>query len=954
MTLRLQGLGCREVAAKFKFDFETVSFGQQVRNPAEFRRIRIDDGFAGTLKNHTKFTNTLNWQKTGGEAEGDVTMKKYELLAASAIAMFTAVPAMAQTTPPPPPAASDDYSNDIVVTATKREQTLQDVPISVSVTGAETVERARIVDLIDLQSVVPSLKVTQFQSAGQTNFTIRGFGNGNGNDGIESSVGVFIDGVYRSRSAAALDDLPEIERIEVLRGPQSTLFGKNVSAGAISIVTKRPEFEWHGKAEVSVGSLGLINPRGTITGPISDSLAFRLSGSINERDGYFNNVTTKRDVNERNRWSIRGDILFQPSSDFSLRILADYNVIKEVCCGAETVFVGPATRAIKALGFGVNAFDPATGVSTNVFDRNLVYNTDPHNRLVGKGVSGQIDWSLGFAKLTSITAYRDQVNQTTLDVDFTGADISNLTSANHIKTFTQEFRLASEGTGPFSWLIGGFYQDEKLDTGRDILYGKDARAYVNALTGGPAGLLSALEGLQAATGVPNVVPGSTYFAAGTGISDHYHMSQRSYSLFGQADYKITDRLTITGGIAYMNDRKAAISNVVLTDRFSMLNLDNQATFAAIPFAAFTANPASQGLALCLLQKGFNPTSTGGKVPVNLFGSSLGGSLPGPGSSPCPTSAAGVNPFALNALQFFYGNVLGTGPHGPVNFPNATESGILSGDKVTYAARAAYDLGAVNVYASYSTGWKAGAFNLSSDSRPPLNGVGRSAAPENVTVYEAGLKAKFRGGYFNLAVFKQTIKGFQSNPFNGLGFDLINAGSESVRGFEVDAAYRPLPWLSLTGAVTYLDPKYDSFTSAACVDYDPTNCTLDAATGRRSRNLTGKRPAGIPTWSGSASATINHSFGNGWGFYLRGEYDYTSNTQLTETTPPQFSTWGQSQINASFAIQDTNDQLELMIWARNLNNDKYLLSTFPTVAQSGSYSGYPNEPRTWGVTVRKSF
>ncbi|MDB5712541.1 MAG: TonB-dependent receptor [Sphingomonas bacterium] len=889
-------------------------------------------------------------------------MKKYELLAASAIALFTAVPAMAQTAPAttPAPTATDDYSNDVVVTATKREQTLQDVPISVAVAGAETVERAHIVDLISLQSLVPSLKVTQFQSAGQTNFTIRGFGNGNGNDGIESSVGVFIDGVYRSRSAAALDDLPEIERIEVLRGPQSTLFGKNVSAGAINIITKRPEFEWHGKAEVSVGSYGLINPRGTITGPISDTLAFRLSGSINERDGYFNNILTKRDVNERNRWSIRGDILFQPSSDFSLRILADYNVIKEVCCGAETVFNGPATLAIGA-PTSVGGLGKPINDTTQTFARNLVYNTDPNNRLVGKGVSGQIDWSLGFAKLTSITAYRDQVNQTTLDVDFTGADISNLTSANHIKTFTQEFRLASEGTGPFSWLIGGFYDHENLDTGRDILYGVDARAYVNALTGGPAGLLSGLESLQAASGVPNVIPGSTYFAAGTGISDHYRMKQTSYSIFGQAEYKITDRLTITGGLAYMNDHKAATSNVVLTDRFSMLNLDNQATFAGLPFAALPASIAG-----CLLQKGYNPASRivpAGPyaglpgVPVNLFGGSLGPSLPGAGSAPCPASVGGTNPFALNALQFFYGNLLGTGPHGPTNFPNATESGILDGNRVTYAGRAAYDFGAVNAYVSYSTGWKAGAFNLSSDSRPPdANGVGRSAAPENVTVYEAGLKAKFHGGFFNIAVFKQSIKGFQTNAFTGLGFNLINAGKESVRGFEADAAYRPLRWLSLTGAVTYLDPKYDSFTTAACVDYDNVRCPINPATGLRPnfRDLTGQRPAGIPKWSASGSATISHSFGNGWGFYLRGEYDYTSNTQLTETTPPQYSTWGQSQVNASFAIQDTNDQLELMIWARNLNNDKFLLATFPTVAQTGSYSGYPNEPRTWGVTMRKSF
>lgn len=839
-------------------------------------------------------------------------MKKYELLAASALALFTAMPVVAQTAPPaaptPAPTASDDYSSDVIVTATKREQTLQDVPISVSVTSTDTVEKARIVDLIDLQSVVPSLKVTQFQSAGQTNFTIRGFGNGNGNDGIESSVGVFIDGVYRSRSAAALDDLPEIERIEVLRGPQSTLFGKNVSAGAISIVTKRPEFEWHGKAEVSVGSYGLINPRGTITGPISDSLAFRLSGSVNQRDGYFSNPVSHQDVNGRDRWSLRADILFQPSSDLSVRIIGDYNKINERCCGAETIFNGPATLGIAFLGFAIND-------TTKTFDRNLVFNTTPNNRLTGKGISGQIDWNVGFAKLTSITAYREQSNDATLDVDFTGADISNQTTSNQIKTFTQEFRLSSDNDGPLSWLIGGFYDHENLRTGRDIRYGKDIRRYADLLAGPvPAALLGALpaplagaisgrsnifalEFLQSLV-TPSIVPGATYFQAGQGISDTYTMKQDSYSIFGQIDYKI-GQLTLTAGGAYLNDRKAAVSNVVLQDPFSSLNLQAVPQFPLI------------------------------RLPGNLYG-------------------------ALGGLQFFYGN---TTNHAPVNFPNATESGVLKGDKFTYAGRVAYDFGPINAYVSYSTGWKAGAFNLSSDSRPPdANGVGRSAAPENVTVYEAGLKAKFHGGFFNLAVFKQTIKGFQSNAFTGLGFNLVNAGSESVRGFEADAAYRPVPWLSLTGAVTYLDPKYDSFTGAACVDYDTVRCPVNPLTGLRPnfRDLSGQKPAGIPTWSGSTSATITHRFGNGWGFYLRGEYDYSSNVQLTETVPPQYSTWGVSQVNASFAIQDTNDQLELMLWARNLNNDKYLLGAFPTVAQSGSYSGYPNEPRTYGFTLRKSF
>ena len=869
-------------------------------------------------------------------------MRKIHFIGTSLLALTMAHPAYAQTAAPQASdAATTSDSDEIIVTATKREQTLQDVPISVSVTNADTVEKAQVRDLIDLQSVVPSLKVNQLNATGQTNFTIRGFGNGNGNDGIESSVGVFIDGVYRARTSAALDDLPEIERIEVLRGPQSTLFGKNVSAGAISIVTRKPQFDWGGKAEISLGNYGLINPKATITGPISDTLAFRLSGSVNERKGYFYNTTTKGLVNDRNRWSLRADVLFQPSADFSLRVIGDYALIKEQCCGVSGIFNGPATLAIGGvLGKPISN-------TANVFARNIVFDANPENRLQGKGLSGQIDWNIGFAKLTSITAYRNQVNQSNQDIDFTGAAIANNKTANEISTFTQEFRLASEGNGPFTWLVGGFYQDEKVDTARDIRFGNDIRAFANALSGG---LITTLEALQSVTN-PAIIPGRTYFQPGQGISDAYNLKQQSYSLFGQADYKVTDRLTVTGGLAYLHDRKAVVTNVVMNDPFASLDLNNVPGLGFIPLAT----PSVAPLVGCLLQKGFVPTSP--NLPVGLFGGALGARLPGAGSAPCPTSLPGVNPFNLNGVQFFYGD---TANHGPVNYPNANESGIFSGSKVTYAARIAYDFDIVNAYVSYSTGWKATAVNLSSDSRPPNNGVGRSALPEEVTVYEAGLKGKFRGGFFNLAVFKQEIKGFQSNGFTGLGYALVNAGKQSVKGFEIDAAYRPAAWLALTGAITYLSGKYDSFTNAPCFAYDTVRCPRNPATGRIpfSRDLTGTRPAGVPEWSGSASATFNHNFGNDLSAYWRTEFDYTSNTQLTETTPPNLSTWGNSTINMSVGVTDSANQLEVMVWARNLTNDKSLLGTFPTVAQGfpepASFSGYPNQPRTYGVTLRKTF
>ena len=175
---------------------------------------------------------------------------------------------------------------EITVTANKREQSLQDVPMTVSVTSAETIKQSSIVDLIDLQTAVPSLRVSQLQSSAQTNFTIRGFGNGANNPGIEPAVLVLIDGVPRSRSSSSLADLPNLERVEVLSGPQSTLFGKNASAGVISITTKAPEGEMGGLIETTLGNYGTQIVKGTMTGPISDNVAYRLSASSNESDGY--------------------------------------------------------------------------------------------------------------------------------------------------------------------------------------------------------------------------------------------------------------------------------------------------------------------------------------------------------------------------------------------------------------------------------------------------------------------------------------------------------------------------------------------------------------------------------------------------------------------------------------------------------------------------------------------
>jgi iron complex outermembrane recepter protein len=842
-------------------------------------------------------------------------LKRSNLLGATALALSISVPALAQGTAQTAPQASDEETADggeIIVTASKREQTLQDVPISVSVTSAKEVERAQIRDLIDLQSLVPSLKVPQFQSSAQTNFVIRGFGNGNGNIGIESSVGVFIDGVYRSRSASALADLPDIERIEVLRGPQSTLFGKNVSAGAISIITKKPKFEFGLKAEATAGNYGQIGGKFSVTGPISEAVAVRLSGNFDTREGYFTNINIGGKINNRNRYGGRIDVLIEPSDALSFRLIGDYNKINEVCCGAVPVLNGPATLNI-GRPTSVGGLGAAIGNTDRIYNYELVYTENPVNKLTGKGLSLQGDYDFGGVKLTSITSYRTQSNTNNLDVDFTGADIINQLNAAKIKTFSQELRLASSGSGPFNWLIGGFYSDETIDSSEDIRWRTQGRPFLNQLTGGA---ITLLESLQAAISPPGtIIPGRTYIQAGQGVYSQYVLKNRSYSLFGQADFELTDGLTISGGLAYMNDRKAGRANSLSNDAYARLNLSNL-SFGPVPIGALPS-AGLQNIALAISPAGSTLASP---IPVNYF------------------SVLGLGP-----TQFL---------SQPFDYPNATESGILTGDKVTYMARVAYDFSKrLNVYATYGKGWKAGAYNLSRDSRPPdANGVGRSAGPEDVTVYEIGIKGSFPGGFANLAIFKQSIKGFQDNAFTGTAFSLVNAGEQSVKGFEFDAGYKPFTGLNIGLGVTYLDPIFDSFTRAPCVlvSIDP-RCT----SGVQFRDLSGRRPTGISKWSASLSGTYDFQLGGGWNGFIRGEYDYASKAQRGQAAPASISTFDTNVVNASIGIGN-EDKLEAQFWVRNLTKDRALQATFASVAQSGSFAGYPTQPRTYGITLRKTF
>ena len=835
----------------------------------------------------------------------------------------------------------------VTVSGTKREQTLQDTPVAISVVQAEEIERAEIQDLNDLQTLVPSLTVRQTQSSSNTSFFIRGFGNGANAIGLEPSVGIFIDGVFRSRAAAYIPDLPNLERVEVLRGPQSTLFGKNASAGVVSVVTQAPQFERQGSIEASVGNYNAFRVKGDITGPLNDRLAYGLSGSINTRDGYVEDLGTGDEYNERNRWGLRGDLLFTPSETVEFRFIADYDKIDEKCCLiGNIVEADEPGAAIVAAGGNV--------VSEDIFSYEVFYDTPPTNEIENYGFSLQGDYDFGFATLTTISARRHSEEDAVLDADATDLDFLVSNTGTQIGTFTQEVRLTSNPTenSRFDWMVGGFFFDETIEQDNSVLFGEDYRNFLSALLGGPGGIPAGnaqIAGLEAFVGG---TPGSTFAQAGQGTFENLAQDNQAWSVFGTADFHVTDRLTATVGLNHTTDEKEVVMDIVSTDALAAVNLDQLGYTATL-----------QGL---LAAQGVTLTDPFSIIPFVQGNPAAYAQIQ---QQALAVAQSDNNPFGgLSAVQIFP-------PF--LSFPNAVEDGTSDDSDTTYTLRLAYDVtDNINVYATHATGFKATSWNLQRQSKPfssdftagnpivdpvtmqtlfatpssPITDAGlntpnlqpgtRFADPEEATVYEIGLKAQFDTIAFNLAIFEQTIENFQTTVFTEDGFVFQNANEQRSRGVEVDTTWSPIRPLTLTFAGTYLDAEYIDYAFGPGV------------------NLAGITPAGIADIQFTTGANFNFLVGDRPGF-VRADWQYVGDSALSDNPLDQIVleeagySREQNLVNASAGVMFAND-LAVSVWARNLLDDEYLIGQAPAVAQAGSYNGLPNQPRTFGVTVRKSF
>ena len=930
-------------------------------------------------------------------------------VSAVALTLVAASPAIAQSTDPVDAAAEEQTADtsEIVVMAQGRAQALADVPVAISAVNSEALSNSGANDNPQLNQLAPSLIVSSSGSESNGSARIRGIGTVGDNPGLESSVPVFIDGVYRSRSGIGLSELGEIDRVEVQRGPQGTLGGRNSSAGLISIYSKKPQFQFGASGEATYGNYDLVRVAGSVTGPISEQLAARFDGVYVRRDGFMTDPANKIDVNNRNRFFLRGQLLWEPSSDVSVRLIGDYTWRDERCCGAIYVdssvnpYIGNLNNVaspilqpglavadarindtgnnivnvLRDLGQNLDAFNQG-------YDRTL--SVTPGRSYAGKvkdyGFSGEVKWDLGGATLTSITAYREYRAGQAGDVDYSTVDILYRADEpdklyRQFHTFTQELRLQGEAfDGKLDWLVGGFYSDERLIVADNLRFGEDygqfaaCRIVSGTASFAPAylptnpGCISAL-GLGGLAlkfnDIPNgVVAGtklgqalqtlSTLGSPGVNgsLGDVYRQNGKNWALFTHNIFHITDKLDLTLGVRYTNDKK-----------------DMNATFA-------------------------NNNTVCTTLQQSLYASDMGT------DETAKTLASGILALACqgNSTAELNGKTIATS---------------RSEDEWTGTAILSYrPIDDLMTYASYSRGYKAGGFNLDrSDLKTPALAFGANGPqayvnnlqfePELVNSYEIG--AKYATGPFSLGVtlFRSDFTSFQLNTFNGSVYTVenINGCKTSLNGadrdadgttgtcnknditwgvrsegVEVETTLAPADNVRIGAGVTYAKTKYRSDLVGS-----NTGAALDPSLRLLPGNTMSNAPEMVITTSFSWTPDLGTDGYTGLVYVdSRTTSDYNTGSDLF----PQKAQDGYSIVNARFGVRAPEQKWALEFWVQNLFNKDYAQVAFNSPAQAGAgtslaqiapfndLNGYPGnrqlfgqflgEPRTYGVTLRGKF
>ncbi|HXA40227.1 MAG TPA: TonB-dependent receptor [Phenylobacterium sp.] len=787
-------------------------------------------------------------------------------------------------------AAAGGEVAELVVTAQKREQRLQDVPVVVTVLSGAKLAANNVNTVADLVTLTPGLTSTTNASEGTTIARIRGVGNVADNPGLEDAVGLYIDGVYRPRNGVSFNDLGELNDIEILKGPQGTLFGKNTIAGVIQITTKRPSFTFGAQAEATVQNYNGYGGSFSVTGPlIADKVAIRLYVADRERDGYVPVVqaptTHIPNQNDEHVFTTRDQLLVNFTDDLDVNFIADYSRRRDHCCVALDYQNG-SPAAIQNQVFPGTVPNPVSPRNNTAY-----LNSSSVDNITDQGISAEAHWKtpwLGNATLTSITAYRDSKENTGGDTDGTLAPIDfsdPSTNFTHFRQFSEE--LQYRGSTPrLNWQVGFFYSHERLDTGYSILNGAALGPYLNVLSGG-------------------ALPANGY-PAGEGTMDTYHQTEHSEAIYTQEEFKLTDKLSLIGGLRYTWEHKSL-------DSFSTNNDTANLCALALQAATGSATPI--------------PLSAYGNFSKAIFG-----------------TACLVNPA----------------------FKNFTNHQSLDEGALTGTAKLQYKFSdEAMIYGSYSRGNLVGGFNLAEVTKPfgPGGAPNTSLAPatdtsfpsENVNAYELGAKTQWldRRLSLNAAVFYQAYRDHQLNAFTGTQFVEFTIPEAQTAGVELEGIYAVTTGLTVNGGVTYAETTYPN--SAA-------NRAVLQAPGSGLFLLPGSRLSYAPLWSATLGGSYTHPVIDGWDGFATVDAKYTSSYQVGSDEDPAKMQQGYTLVNGSIGVATHDKRLEFSIWGTNLFGQFYKQTAFNGVLQTFStppalnpgmnnYYYYPGQPRFYGMTVK---
>ena len=812
---------------------------------------------------------------------------------------------------------------EVIVTAQKRTESLQDVPISVSAIQGDKLQEAGIANMSALADYVPNLYISE--ASVNTNIFLRGMGSGN-NQAFEQSVGMYIDGIYMGRGRQYRSPFLDVERVEVLRGPQGTLFGKNTVAGAVNVTTASPDVgeELNGSIAVAAEDNDGFLTEGYVSGSPTDSLALRFAFKYNENDGTVENTYLGGDEQLLEESMYRLTAVWQPTDSLDVNFKYSYSEYDRVGASQSTKrYLTPEQRVQDLPNHG--AFAQAAYALTDQFYPEIVdeskkeFSTFKDN---GYGVDGKtlgiginpdssdnttdnfalkLDYSMGDYLLTSITGWSSYESLDGVDVDWLPLQFLARDDDQEFEQFSQEFRITSPGGEFFDYVAGVYYEQSDLEFDRrvtidssmdDLFQHAPANAFIPSL---PPGLTVGALGINSLAQLIAFGEGNIYLANQVARNHNYQLDSDSWAVFGQGTFNISDTFRITLGLRYTEENKDVVSSQVLSDDITGL-------------AVASDDPNLRAI------------------------------------------------FAGNFNTYTY---------------HYKES--RSTDKWLPAANIQWDVGDDSMlYVSLSQGFKSGGFTGADDGEPGGFIVGQIPGPddpavfttpkedfefedEEVDAFEIGGKHTLLDGgmTLNWAYFYTEYDNLQTSVFKGVGFGVSNAASTTVQGVEVDMAWQVTDGLRLGANAAWLDAEYDEYSTAPCtaiqLDADPLCGTPDGATNN---DLSGQPTLFAPEYNYALFYDYSYIMSGGMEIFTSGELNFKDDYSPAGDNDPLDMVDDFTKVNLRLGLR--GDAWEVMAYGRNIFDEHVFAQRADTPVLSGSHTGYIDAGAVFGLRGTYSF